>query len=111
MQAEAARSKARARTTLRMTVALTIVGAALPAAAQGLPDGRKQIIRPSQIQPISPSARCAMYGEGFAPVAGSDSCVKIGGRLRIDLGASARAPIYSGPHDGVNPAAHLRVGP
>ena len=27
---------------------------------------------------------CAIYGAGFVPVSGSDTCVRIGGRVRVD---------------------------
>ncbi len=30
---------------------------------------------------------CAAYGTGFAKVDGSDTCVKIGGSARVDVGA------------------------
>lgn len=65
---------------------------------------------PNRIHAPDASARCAMYGEGFVPVAGGDGCVKIGGRLRIDIGGGAPAPAFSAQHDGFSPAAHLRVG-
>jgi hypothetical protein len=33
---------------------------------------------------------CAQYGVGFAKIAGSDACVKIGGSVGVDAGGSAR---------------------
>jgi len=33
---------------------------------------------------------CAKYGVGFAKIAGSDMCVKIGGSVSVEAGGSAR---------------------
>jgi hypothetical protein len=80
------------------------------AGAAELPDTRNTTVfrsgKPQSVAPVSP---CARYGEGFVPVVGSDSCVKIGGRLRIDIGGALPAPVYAGSRDGINPAAHVRV--
>ncbi len=32
---------------------------------------------------------CAAFGPGFVKVAGSDTCVKVGGALRVDVGGAA----------------------
>jgi hypothetical protein len=105
-----------------LLVALIGVSASIPACADDLPDWRKPVVRPGKA-PVATNApiqaaknaaatsRCARYGEGFVPVIGSEGCVKIGGRLRIDLGGSLPAPVYAGSRDGINPAAHLRIGP
>ncbi len=78
------------------------------AQAQGLPDSRRPGMRSTTLQ--SPAAaRCARYGEGFVPVQGSDGCVKIGGRLRIDLGSAAPASVTSGGGSGFSNAAHIRL--
>ena len=79
------------------------------AGATELPDSRKQVSRTSKLQTAAAIARCAQYGEGFVPVVGSGSCVKIGGRLRIDLGGALPVPVYAGSRDVFNPAAHVRV--
>jgi hypothetical protein len=34
---------------------------------------------------------CAAYGPGFVKVAGSDTCVKVGGAVWVDVGASRGA--------------------
>jgi hypothetical protein len=100
-----------------LLAALVGAAAALPAWAEDLPDWRKPVVRPGKVpaaqggKSAAAASRCALYGEGFVPVVGSDGCVKIGGRLRIDLGGSMAKPVYAGSHDGINPAAHLRVGP
>ena len=95
-------------------LAALVCGGAAPLSADTLPDFRKTVVRPGKTDQtpsqISAASRCARYGEGFVPVVGSDGCVKIGGSLRIDLGVSARAPVFSGSQDGINPASHLRVG-
>ncbi|MDB5641967.1 MAG: hypothetical protein JWN07_1284 [Hyphomicrobiales bacterium] len=91
-----------------MTLLAGLVGSG--AGASELFEGRKPVIRPGKIQTAPPVTRCARYGEGFVPVVGSDTCVKIGGRLRIDIGGALAAPVFSGgPRDGINPAAHVRV--
>jgi hypothetical protein len=33
---------------------------------------------------------CAQYGAGFAKIAGSDTCIKIGGSVSVDGGGSTR---------------------
>jgi hypothetical protein len=33
---------------------------------------------------------CAAYGAGFVKVEGTDSCVKVGGAVRIEAGSSGR---------------------
>jgi Porin subfamily len=33
---------------------------------------------------------CAQYGVGFARIAGSDTCIKIGGSVSVEGGGSAR---------------------
>lgn len=48
-----------------------------------------------------PTGHCSHLGEGFVPVAGSDTCVRIGGHVRVDGG-----PIGSeGPRGGMRPAS------
>lgn len=32
---------------------------------------------------------CAAFGPGFVKVAGSDTCVKVGGAVRVDVGGAA----------------------
>jgi hypothetical protein len=34
---------------------------------------------------------CAAFGAGFVKVAGTDTCVKIGGAFRVDVGGAAGA--------------------
>ena len=43
------------------------------------------------------NARCAALGEGFLPVAGSDACVRISGRISAGFGAGAGGGESSSP--------------
>jgi hypothetical protein len=36
------------------------------------------------------SNSCAQYGVGFSKIAGSDTCIKIGGSVSVEGGGSAR---------------------
>ncbi|MFN3889177.1 MAG: porin [Beijerinckiaceae bacterium] len=38
--------------------------------------------------------RCAIYGAGFVGVNGTDTCVRIGGRVRVDAGIVQRRDIF-----------------
>jgi hypothetical protein len=76
-------------------VAGLCLGAALLAPASGS----------AQTTGSLPPGPCARYGEGFVPVSGSDSCVRIGGHVRVDVGAVGLA----GARNGVRPAGHSYV--
>ena len=41
------------------------------------------------------SNRCAIYGSGFVEVHGGDSCVRIGGRVRVDAGIVGAGGIFA----------------
>lgn len=93
------------------------LGSALPAAAQ-MPDRRQAPAVGDRTQPQAAN-RCARYGEGFVPVEGSDACVRIGGRLRIEFGGTPRSSVaplsgfsygdpLMGESDGLN-RAYIRV--
>lgn len=64
----------------------------------------------------SDSAHCAIYGAGYVAVQGSTTCVRIGGRVRLELNAgsigNAYAPVANNaagsPDDGLG-RAHLRI--
>ena len=81
---------------------------------------------PAQAQQRTPtpggSNQCAIYGDGFVAVQGSSSCVRIGGRVRLELNATNSARAYApgglpqqsfgandAPGNGVN-RAHMRLG-
>jgi hypothetical protein len=99
------------------TLALLVAGST-PAFAQ-LPDKKPGGPASKADRQSDHANRCARYGEGFVPVEGSDACVRIGGRLRIDFGGSPRSALSpmngyanSGPihadDDGVD-RAYIRV--
>lgn len=50
------------------------------------------------------SNRCAIYGSGFVEVHGGDTCVRIGGRVRVDVGIVGTGNI-------VAPAPRLEYAP
>lgn len=70
--------------------------AALPAAAvaAGLSDLPKPnqstvpLDRPLPVKRQGAVKTCAAYGPGFVKVDGSDTCVKLGGAVRVDGGVS-----------------------
>ena len=50
--------------------------------------------RPLDRLPPSKSAAgnpCAAFGPGFVKVEGTDTCVKVGGAFRVDVGGAARS--------------------
>ena len=72
-------------------LALALIVAVLPtwAAAQQTnqpPKYSKKALRPHS----TIGNPCAQYGVGFARVAGSDTCVKIGGSVGVEAGRSSR---------------------
>ena len=48
---------------------------------------------PDRLPPAKSTAGnpCAAFGPGFVKVAGSDTCVKVGGAVRVDVGGAAGA--------------------
>jgi hypothetical protein len=56
------------------------------------------------------SNRCAIFGSGFVEVHGADSCVRIGGRVRVDAGIVGRGDIF-GPSPNVQYAPGALNGP
>ncbi len=56
-----------------------------PANAPKLPKTAPDKLLP--LKGASAANGCAAYGPGFAKVDGSDTCVKIGGSARVDVGA------------------------
>lgn len=41
------------------------------------------------------SNKCAIYGSGFVAMQGTDTCVRIGGRVRVDAGIVQRGDIFA----------------
>lgn len=52
---------------------------------------------------------CAIYGDGFVPLHGGGTCVRIGGRVRVD-GATAPARDTFGPGESLNFAPQASPG-
>lgn len=49
------------------------------------------------------SSHCAGYGAGFVPVAGSDTCVRVSGHVRVEYSfGRAGSPPNHGPDYGVS---------
>ena len=97
---------------------LAVLAVASVAQAQDLPQGRAG--------PRASASRCAVYGPGFVPVAGSDTCIKIGGHVRVEYGwgnspprgrpgyggsFGAAAPPYGEPAAAAPPALFGRLRP
>jgi hypothetical protein len=71
----------------RVGIAAFLTLAAAPAASAGLLDA--PYVPESIAMPALRS--CAAQGPGFVAVPGSDTCVRLGGRARIEAGTLARA--------------------
>ena len=82
--------------------AIALLAGVCLAQAQDLPQGRAGA--------RGTVNRCSAYGPGFVPAAGSDTCIKIGGHVRVEygwgnppprggygFGSSAGAPSYGEP--------------
>ena len=65
--------------------ALSTSGALAQDAVQQPPPHAK---KPAHVQHPAKIKDCAQYGEGFVKIAGTDTCVKIGGYLRIEGGVN-----------------------
>lgn len=102
--------------------ALLLFSATSIADAQ-ITDGRKGASGGALPRQQSAPNHCARYGQGYVAVEGTDACVRIGGRLRIDVGRSSRSDAgglrtfqfgealpqgFSGEGEGLN-RAHIRV--
>jgi hypothetical protein len=61
------------------TVAPTLMAPQAPAKSSHAP-------APAKPAPAARANPCSIYGEGFASVPGSDTCVKIGGYVRSETG-------------------------
>lgn len=66
-----------------MKTCLTVIllaATALPATASE----RRPVQR---LEPHRPEVSCAAHGPGFAPLAGTSTCVRVSGRVRVETGA------------------------
>jgi hypothetical protein len=73
-------------------IVLAVVIAMLPnlvAVAQQSSQQPKNSPKSGTLHPVRHNP-CAKYGVGFAKIAGSDTCVKIGGSVSVEGGGSAR---------------------
>jgi hypothetical protein len=67
---------------------LVLIVALLPSLAMAA-EQQKNAQPKKKAAPVVASP-CAQYGEGFVQVKGTDTCVKLGGSVRIDMGGQAR---------------------
>ena len=76
---------------LMRKIVLAAVVAVLPtyAAAQQSSKPSKPSSKSKTLHAVSRNP-CAQYGVGFARIAGSDICVKIGGSVSVEAGGSGR---------------------
>src|SRR5271155_3561688 len=54
---------------------------------------------PVKAKPVQYVKICSLYGDGYYYIPGSDTCIRIGGYARLDVGwnaAGGRTPAYSG---------------
>ncbi len=73
-------------------IVFVLVAAVLPtwhADAQQSTPPPKPTQKSGSLHPVTKNP-CAQYGVGFAKIAGSDTCVKVGGSLSVDGGGGQR---------------------
>ena len=70
-------------------IALAIFIAALPVLADAHEFKHNPKAAPKSAKTHSPNP-CAKYGPGFIKLAGSDTCLKIGGSIDVEAGGSGR---------------------
>lgn len=74
---------------------LLAAATALPLAAHAQQANDKNARKPNDTRTVRPAERpsgmkpCPEYGAGFYRVAGSDTCVRIGGGVGVDVGGSS----------------------
>jgi len=72
-------------------IMLAAIFAALPAWVAAQQSNQPPKHPPKSRAPHSAGGNpCAQYGPGFAKIAGSDTCIKIGGSVSVEGGGSAR---------------------
>jgi hypothetical protein len=78
---------------MRTIVLLMLVAASSASAALADPAGRPKLdfaTPPSKVLPLKGASNsCAAYGAGFTKVEGTDTCVKVGGSVRVDASGGA----------------------
>ena len=67
---------------------------------------------PVKAKPVQYVKICSLYGDGFYYIPGTDTCIKIGGYLRVQTELQRRrraaSPIGAGPHDAGPGPVHPR---
>ena len=73
------------------TIVLALIVAVLPTwvAAKQSNQSPKHSQKSRAPHPVSGNP-CAKYGVGFAKIAGSDTCIKIGGSVGVEAGGGSR---------------------
>jgi hypothetical protein len=83
--------------SIMRTFLLLMLVAAWSAPALADPAGRLKldyVTPPGKMLPVKgagASNSCAEYGAGFTKVAGTDTCVKVGGSVRVDVSGGGAA--------------------
>jgi len=83
--------------TMRTLLLFMLVAAWSAPAAEADPAGRLKldyVTPPGKELPVKGAKvgkSCAEYGAGFTKVAGSDTCVKVGGFVRVDVNGGGAA--------------------
>jgi hypothetical protein len=76
-----------------LAIVVALPPASIAAAEQsGTPKPDKSLtsVRQLPVKSTATGDSCAAYGAGFVKVEGTDSCVKVGGAVRIEAGSSGR---------------------
>ncbi len=82
---------------MRTIILLMFVAASSASMALADPAGHPKLdyaTPPSHVLPLkgaSTGNSCAAYGPGFTKVEGTDTCVKVGGAVRVDVSGGAAA--------------------
>jgi hypothetical protein len=78
---------------MRTIVLVLLVAVSPPSIALADPAGRQKLdfaTPPSKVLPVKGAGNsCAAYGPGFTKVEGTDTCMKVGGAVRVDVGSGA----------------------
>jgi hypothetical protein len=89
---------------------------ARPAEAPASYDGQAETRTPLHFVADRTPDFCAAHGRGFVRLQGTDTCIKIGGHVRVDTTISSRSQIEWGsahfgpvPDDDETIPSHLRV--
>jgi hypothetical protein len=76
-----------------LAIVVALLSASIAAAEQSgtpKPDKSATSVRQLPVKNTATRDSCAAYGAGFVKVEGTDSCVKVGGAVRIEAGSSGR---------------------